>query len=115
MTELLDEAESLLEGGALSHHSVRAACWVARAALEERVRTLVEVKDLDPGTASMRTLLSCLESAYAGEDLELVQRAEYAWAGLSRASHHHAYELAPSLSEARHLLALVKGLAGAAT
>lgn len=108
MTPLIEQARDLLSGqGFVPQHSVRAACWVARAALEQRVRELLLAKGLEPGDASMRTLLSCLESAYGATDPGLVAHAEYAWAGLSRASHHHSYELAPVLSEAQHLVDLV--------
>lgn len=37
-------------------------------------------------------------------------RAEYAWHALSRACHHHAYELAPTVSELQHLHAVVTQL-----
>jgi len=57
----------------------------------------------------MRSLISCLESAYSDDEPDLVIQAEYAWAGLSKAAHYHAFELSPTLSEARNLLALVQG------
>ncbi|WP_211288171.1 hypothetical protein [Mumia flava] len=60
--------------------------------------------------ASMRSTMSCLESAYADKDAELVAQAEYAWSALSRVCHQHAYELGPTVSEARHLGELVAGL-----
>ena len=110
-TDLTLQARLLLDGGvALSNQSIRAACWLARLALEDAVRQALVAKNLDPGDASMRSLISCLESAYSDDRPDLVIHAEYAWAGLSRAAHYHAFELSPTLSEARNLLALVGGL-----
>jgi hypothetical protein len=37
--------------------------------------------------------------AYAGGDI--AERAREAWMGLARATHHHAYELAPTAAELR--------------
>ena len=91
-------------------HSHRAACWLARTALEDIVRDLLARKGLDPGGASMRTLLGCLEVAYSEDDPTVAATADYAWTRLSSASHQHAYELSPTFSEAEHLLTLVRGL-----
>jgi hypothetical protein len=41
----------------------------------------------------MRTQMICLRT-YLG-DSELAARAGHAWSALSRACHHHPYELAP--------------------
>ena len=38
---------------------------------------------------------------------DIVRRASYAWATLSRATHHHCYELAPTAAELRRLHAEV--------
>lgn len=108
--ELTHQAGLLLDGDVtLGNQSIRAACWLARLALEDAVRQALVAKDLEPGDASMRSLISCLESAYSDDRPELVVHAEYAWAGLSKASHYHAFELSPTVSEARNLLALVEG------
>jgi hypothetical protein len=49
-------------------------------------------------------------------DGDLARRASFAWAALSRATHHHSYELAPTAAELRHLhdevRTIVDGLAG---
>jgi hypothetical protein len=42
--------------------------------------------------------LLCLP-AYLNDKQDLARRVAYAWSGLSRASHHHAYELPPTSSE----------------
>ena len=49
----------------------------------------------------MRTQLLCLESSLG--DGSLARRGHAAWSALSRATHYHAYELAPTREE---LLAL---------
>lgn len=111
--DLLAQAQQLLDGELeVRSHSVRAACWLARNALEDEVRALLNAKSLDVGEASMRSMVSCLESAYRDDDPDLVFRVEYAWAGLSRASHHHAFELDPSAAEVRHLIEVVESVAG---
>jgi hypothetical protein len=45
----------------------------------------------------MRTQLICLRSYL--EDPRLAARVGHAWSALSRACHHHAYELAPTSGE----------------
>lgn len=108
MNDLLTQAERLLNGEvAVPAHSARAACWLARAALEEAVGALLVNRRLEPGAATMRTRLICLESAYRATDDATVMDAMYVWTALSAATHHHAFELAPTLSEARHLVDLV--------
>lgn len=107
MTDLLERALAQLDaGGPLA---ARRACWLARAALEARVRHLLQVKGVGTDKASDRALLTCLEGAYA-DDRDLVARADYAWGRLSEACHQHAYEIAPTWAEARRLLELVASL-----
>jgi hypothetical protein len=112
LARLLADAEGLLQGDLSvgKTHSIRAACWVARSALEVVVSDLLAQRSYSPGDASMRSRLSCLEVAYADRPA-LVLTAEYAWSGLSNACHHHAFQLSPSLAEARHLVGLVRQLA----
>jgi hypothetical protein len=47
---------------------------------------------------------------FAGPEAALLARE--AWLGLSRAAHHHAYELAPTAAELRRWHANVTQLAG---
>lgn len=69
---------------------------------------LIRAKDLDPGDrSSMRSRLSCVQSLYEDRP-ELVEAAEFAWAGLSQASHQHAFQLDAVPSEVAHLLDLVE-------
>lgn len=108
---LLDQADGLLadETGTRSQ-SIRIACWLTRSALEHQVVALLAEKDWVAGEATMRSAMTCLEAAYAEDDPDLVARAEYAWAALSRVCHQHAYELAPTVAEARSLGEIVARL-----
>lgn len=107
MTDLIMEANRLLAIGSTGpRESVRGACWLARAALEDAVRFRLESRGLSTGAASMRALLGCLEVSFS-DDPAVSRAANHAWIGLSNASHHHAYELAPTVSEVRHLITLV--------
>ncbi|HZO66581.1 MAG TPA: hypothetical protein VFB74_16395 [Kribbellaceae bacterium] len=36
-------------------------------------------------------------------DLDVVHRVSFAWAALSRLTHHHCYDASPTLGELRHL------------
>lgn len=109
-TSLLAQARDAQASGGPS--ASRIACWIARAALEEAVDDLIRAKDLDPGEkAGMRSRLSCVQSLYA-EQPEIVEAAEYAWSGLSQASHQHAFQLDAVPSEVAHLLQLVRQVAG---
>lgn len=111
MTALLDQAADLLDGKLQAKaHSVRAAAWITRAALEDVLARLVRLKGLDPGHATTRTLLGCVEVLYSEETTPVGAQSQYAWDGLTRAAHHHAYELAPTHSEVHALVAIVKNL-----
>lgn len=60
------------------------------------------------GRASRATQLACLEQFL--RDTELVRGVRTAWAALSRACHHHPYELAPTAPELEHWLDAVDDL-----
>lgn len=107
MTALLEKARGQLELG--SPLAVRRACWLARAELEAIIHELLRVKGVDCGRASERAKLSCLEGAYV-DQREVIFRAQYAWSRLSEFCHQHAYHLAPTHSEAQHLVGLVGDL-----
>lgn len=92
--------------------SARAACWVTRRGLEALLVELLAKKALDVGTANTRSRLICPSSAYADQP-DLVTTVGTTWDQLSRACHHHAYDLAPTSGEARHLLAAAQQYAGA--
>src|SRR5829696_10538385 len=83
--------------------AARAASWVARRGLETMVPLLLERRQVDPGKASMTVQLICLSVAYR-DDPVLVSDLASAWDQLSRACHHHAYELTPTTTEVQHLI-----------
>jgi len=62
--------------------------------------------------------LICLSVAYQ-DDPVLVSGLAGAWDQLSRACHHHAYELTPTTTEVRHLISCLRSgeslLAGGAS
>lgn len=105
---LLEQADRVLSGSTPAR--ARMTCWLARAALEEIVKLRLVAKEFDTGTATMRSLLTCLEVAFS-DDPTIAERAQYAWSGLSNACHQHAFELTPTTSEVHQLLATVRGLA----
>lgn len=104
---LLEQASAVLLEA--SPYSNRAACWIARAALEDAVDDLLASRQRSVPKATMRSKLTLLQVGF-GQDDEVPARAEYAWSGLTQACHHHAFELAPSAAEVRHLIELVGAL-----
>lgn len=104
---LLGQASEVL--ARTTAYSNRAACWIARAALESVVDDLLTARQRSAPNATMRSKLTVLQIAYEQEP-DVAVRAEYAWNGLSRICHHHAFELTPSATEVRHLVQLVERL-----
>jgi hypothetical protein len=86
----------------------RAAALLACRALEISVNRVWERRTLDLQGRPMRVQLICLRT-YLG-DTDLAARAGHAWSALSRACHHHPYELAPTAAELRGWLAVVEEL-----
>lgn len=108
MTSLLAQSDGLIRGGIrVPSESLRGACWLARTALEDAVADYLLALGYEVGRASMAAKLGCLESATLDTAPEISTAARFAWLGLSQASHHHAYELTPTIAEVRHLLGLV--------
>lgn len=91
-------------------HSLRVACWMSRLALERVVDELLGAKGVSVPRATMASRLAALEVLYREDDPTVAQRAGYAWARLSNASHYHAFELTPSVAEVRGLVELVEKL-----
>jgi hypothetical protein len=102
-------AEALLTGEMRIQRvsSARAACWVARRGLEAMVPLLLQLRGVDVGRASMNVQLICLRVAYE-DDPALFSGLASAWDQLSRACHHHAYELTPTITEVRDLIGRVR-------
>ena len=82
----------------------RAVCLLTRQAFEQVVDALLDARHLACPAASMRARLIGLGQAFGSDPEHVAYRAEAAWSRLSAACHHHAYELSPSLKEARSLV-----------
>ena len=107
--DLLTLAAAILDGTAAvpRGRAPRAAAAPARQALEEAVdaRCAVVAPGLDrPSMRSRLILLRVLDDETIG------QQAQVAWDGLSRACHHHAYELQPSALDVRELIRIVRSV-----
>ena len=86
----------------------RAAAFLARQALEDTLDELWLSNMPGVEKASRASQLACL--SYASPDRELADGVRIAWSGLSRACHHHAYELAPTTAELDHWISQVERL-----
>jgi hypothetical protein len=86
----------------------RAAALLACRAVEASVHQVWQRRRLDLRGCPMRVQLILLR-AYLG-DADLAARAGHAWAALSQACHHHAYELAPTAAELRGWFSVVEEL-----
>lgn len=100
--DVLDGAVPMPRG-----RSTRAAAVLARQALEDAARGLCRSAGFDLDKATMRSRLVALRVL---ADDTAADAAGIAWAGLSRACHQHAYELAPTTGEVRHLIGMVATL-----
>jgi hypothetical protein len=105
--DLLDMADGLLRRADPSTAGLwpRASALLARHALEASVVRLWQHRTLDLQGCPIRAQLICLRS-YLG-DADLAARAGHAWSALSRACHHHPYELAPTAAELKAWFAVV--------
>ncbi|ULN48889.1 hypothetical protein MI170_05800 [Mycolicibacterium goodii] len=112
---LLDFADQVLDGTVnLGVRGPRTAALLARRAfedwLDEISRSWAVHADTDrsPTTSSKLVVLGALRGEPLGE------KAKRVWHGLSRAVHHHAYELQPSVAEVRSLVCQVRDVCGGA-
>lgn len=105
MTALLDAAEGLLSGGVDKTRGIwpRATAFLIRGALEDALDRYWEV--VEPGVQSVSKRAQMLLLPAYVEDPETLRQVRETWLGLSRACHHHAYELAPTAPELRAWLA----------
>jgi len=109
VVDILSMAEAVLDGSVSvpGGHSARAAAVLARQALEEIVDERCASIALGMGRPSMRSkliILTALDVATVGAC------AQTAWDSLSRACHHHSYELQPTAGEVRDLIGLVRSV-----
>ena len=86
-----------------------ASAFLALEALEASLLRLWERRTLDLQGCSMRTQLICLRS-YLENTTKLAARTGHAWSALSRACHHHPYELAPTSPELKSWFSVVREL-----
>ena len=109
---LLRSAEELLRYADPGTAGVwpRAAALLARQALENGLGAFWRARAPSVEGVSTRAQLLCLRH-YADE--EVAERASYAWHALSRACHHHVYELAPTGEELRNWIDDVQAVVGA--
>jgi hypothetical protein len=98
--QLLDEADKLLVTSTAGTRArwPRACAWLIRLSLEKALDQYWARTVPEAALCPMRPQLLLLPS-YAGAGI--AERARDAWTGLSRAAHHHAYELAPTAAELR--------------
>ena len=75
----------------------RATALLVRQALENALDDLWRRRAPGLEKCSMKAQLLCLPAFLRDDDL--AARVSYAWTGLSRACHHHAYELPPAAVE----------------
>lgn len=99
----LATADSLLREGLAGTAGLwpRACAWLLRLALEAAMGDLWAHKYPAVARTPMRAQLLSLHHI-RGLDPQVVARAEYLWVCLSRAGHHHPYELSPTAAELRH-------------
>jgi hypothetical protein len=83
----------------------RASALLALHALEASLHRFWERGHLDLAGCSMSTQLICLRSYL--EDAKLAARTGHAWSALSRACHHHVYELGPTIGELQSWFSVV--------
>jgi hypothetical protein len=105
--DLLDMADRLLRRAdpATAGLWPRISALLALQALEASLLRLWDRRSLDLQGCSMRTQLICLRSYL--DDSKLAARTSHAWSALSRACHHHPYELAPTAGELQSWLSVV--------
>jgi|SRR5690606_8786225 len=101
---LLAEARRLLEtrSGTLAGAWPRAVALLTRQALEQMLDDLWRWQAPGAQLASRHAQLLCLGAVLGDE--EAARDARYTWAVLSRACHHHVYELPPTGEELEGLI-----------
>lgn len=97
-SELLAAADYLLSeaSDASAGRWPRAVAILCRQALEGSLYDFWRAKAPGVEGASERAQLLCVRNYVSSG---LAARSEHTWTALSRACHHHAYELAPTASE----------------
>lgn len=111
-------AQARLLAGRSARGSESAGLWplaavlLARLAIEQSLRDLWQLcKVPKAGSCSMRTQMLCLGEYL--DDGDLVVDVRSAWSALSRACHHHPYELGPAAEELRYWIGVAETFAEA--
>jgi hypothetical protein len=84
----------------------RASALLARQALEAALDRYWTAQGTPLDQCSTRAKLICLKERH--EDRNLATRVAHTWTALSRACHHHPYELAPTAQELEVWLGVVE-------
>jgi hypothetical protein len=106
---LLDYADEVINGEiALGPRAARTAALLARLALEDWLGD--QSASWSSSSGKPPTVNSKLIVLSRKRGVEVGERARRVWHALSRAVHHHAYELQPSVAEVRHLVGQVREL-----
>lgn len=96
--DLIDHAHELIgTPESLSGVWTRAVAFLTRQALEEALAGIWKSTYPRMEDARWSTQLACLDEVVS--DPSLVADVRAAWASLSRACHHHHYELDPTAAE----------------
>ncbi|MEB3982517.1 hypothetical protein OQ968_14735 [Mycobacterium sp. 663a-19] len=104
---LLDYADDVLDGTiTLGSRAARTAALLARLALEDWLNE--ESASWSSASEKSPTVNSKLVVLGRNRGAEVGERVRRVWHSLSRAVHHHAYELQPSPAEVRHLAGQVR-------
>lgn len=100
LAERFAAADQLLAGSVTDAGGVwsRATAWILRLAVEQAVDELWARRAPALVRCPMRAQLLALR-LHAGPDL--AARVAAVWTALSRAAHHHDYELAPAVTDLR--------------
>jgi hypothetical protein len=109
-SDLLPHARAIADGSTPVPAGQRAylAAALARQTLEETIERLCADRFGPLGhPVTTRSRLIVLSTVL---DPEMMRALEIAWAGLSAACHHHAYELTPTTAEINHLIDIVARL-----
>ena len=103
--DLLGHAKGLLSRATPETRGLwpRAAALLARQALEQALDEYWKEKGLRLSECSTTAQLLCLTEYM--KDGELAAEAHHVWASLSRACHHHPYDLAPTAGELERWIA----------
>lgn len=86
----------------------RACAWLTRLALESALDEFWS--QVNPAVTACRSRRAQLLLLGEHTDRGVARRAYHAWSRLSRAGHHHSYELAPTAAELRDIGADVAGV-----